>query len=149
MLVDLLIKKQDDVPQSLKESVRTYFSSVLSEGLKYPEYMLISIVRLLGSTGFSDTAALMEFFRGLRRNSGAFIGRAVLDALAGSTTRTNTLEIRQYYARADLWEKRAIIKIVNSTLSDEEKRPWLKNVKVHSADDHFAIESFEPKKAKK
>ena len=149
LFIDLLIKKEALIPVALKESIKAYFSDVLSEGAKYPEYMLISIVRLLGEKGFSDTTALMELFRSLRRNSGAYIGRAVLDALSGNTSRTDVLEIRQYYPRADLWEKRAIIGIVDSTLSEEEKRPWLKNVKVHSSEDYFAIESFDPKKAKK
>ena len=149
LLVDLLIKKDLLIPITLKESIKSYFSDVLSEGVKYPEYMLISIVRLLGAKGFLNAGALMELFRSLRRNSGAYIGRAVLDALSGNTTRTDVLEIRQYYPRADLWEKRAIIGIVDSTLPEEEKRPWLKNVKVHSSEDYFAIESFDPKKAKK
>ncbi|WP_256361075.1 hypothetical protein [Methylomonas koyamae] len=92
---------------------------------------------------------MMELFRSLKRNSGAYIGRAVLDALSENTTRTDVLEIRQYYPRADLWEKRSIIRIVDSILSEEEKRPWRKNVKVHSSEDYFAIESFDPKKAKK
>lgn len=149
LFIDLLIKKESIIPTTLKESIKAYFSGVLTEGVKYPEYMLVSIVRLLGEKGFSNAAALMELFRSLKRNSGAYIGRAVLDSLAGNTSRTNVLEIRQYYARADLWEKRAIIGIIDSTLSEEEKRPWLKNVKVHSSEDYFAIESFDPKKAKK
>lgn len=149
LLIDLLIKKEALISTELKGSIKTYFSAVLSEGVKYPEYMLISIVRLLGAKGFSNTAALMELFRSLRRSSGAYIGRAVLDALSGNTSRTDVLEVRQYYPRADLWEKRAIIRIVDSTLSEEEKRPWLKNVKVHSLEDYFAIESFDPKKIKK
>ncbi len=148
LLIDLLIKKESLIPGPLKESIKTYFSNALSEGVKYPEYMLISIVKLLGEGGFSNTAALMQLFRNLKRNAGAYIGRAVLDALSGNTTRTDVIEIRQYYPRADLWEKRAIIRIVDSTLSEEEKRPWLKNVKVHSSEDYFAIETFAPKKAK-
>jgi hypothetical protein len=148
LLIDLLIKKGALIPPHLKESITGYFSHALAEGEKYPEYMLISIVKLLGTNGFSNATALMELFRSLKRNSGAYIGRAVLDALSGNTTRTDVLEIRQYYPRADLWEKRSIIKIIDSTLSEEEKRPWLKNVKVHSSEDHFAIESFDPKKAK-
>ncbi|WP_144401623.1 RNA-directed DNA polymerase [Isoalcanivorax pacificus] len=148
LFIDLLIKKESLIPVTLKESIKAYFSNVLSEGAKYPEYVLISIVRLLGVNGFSNTAALMELFRSLKRNSGAYIGRAVLDALSGNTSRTDVLEIRQYYPRADLWEKRAIIRIVDSTLSEEEKRPWLRNVKVHSSEDYFAIESFYPKKTK-
>lgn len=149
LFIDLLIKKESLIPLALKESIKAYFSDALLDGVKYPEYMLISIVRLMGAKGFSNTDALMELFRSLRRNSGAYIGRAVLDALSGNTTRTDVLEIRQYYPRADLWEKRAIIGIVDATLSEEEKRPWLKNVKVHSSEDYFAIESFDQKKAKK
>lgn len=149
LFIDLLIKKESLIPSALRESIKAYFSDVLSEGVKYPEYMLISIVRLLGTNGYLNTGALMELFRSLRRNSGAYIGRAVLDALSGNTTRTEVLEIRQYFPRADLWEKRAIIVIVDTTLSEEEKRPWLKNIKVHSSEDYFAIESFDPKKAKK
>lgn len=149
LLIDLLIKKESLIPNTLKVSINEYFSELLAEGIKYPEYMLISIVRLLGSSGFSNKVALMELFRNLKRNSGAYVGRAVLDALAENVNRTDVLEIRQYYVRADQWEKRAIIKIVNQVLSEEEKRPWLKNVKVHSAEDYFAIESFDAKKAKK
>lgn len=149
LFIDLLIKKESLIPLALKESIKAYFSDALLDGVKYPEYMLISIVRLMGAKEFSNTDALMELFRSLRRNSGAYIGRAVLDALSGNTTRTDVLEIRQYYPRADLWEKRAIIRIVDATLSEEEKRPWLKNVKVHSSEDYFAIESFEQKKLKK
>lgn len=149
LLIDLLIKKESLMPPSLKASIRDYFSELLSEGIRYPEYMLISIVRLLGAEGFANHAALMELFRSLKRNSGAYVGRAVLDALSDNASRTDVLEIRQYYARADNWEKRAIIRIVNSVLSEEEKRPWLKNVKVHSSEDYFAIESFDPKKPKK
>lgn len=149
LFIDLLIKKESLIPSNLKDSIRDYFSELLSEGVKYPEYMLISIVRLLGSKGFANHTALMEFFRSLKRNSGAYVGRAVLDAISENTSRTDILEIRQYYARADNWEKRAIIQIVNSVLSEEEKRPWLKNIKVHSSEDYFAIESFDPKKAKK
>lgn len=148
LLVDLLIKKESLIPATLKESIKEYFSALLAEGVKYPEYMLISVVKLLGSEGFANSIALMELFRNLKRNSGAYVGRSVLDALAGNTNRTDVLEIRQYYSRADQWEKRAIIKIVDSVLSEEEKRPWLKNVKVHSVDDFFAIETFDPKKKK-
>ncbi|HFC8517544.1 TPA: RNA-directed DNA polymerase [Neisseria weaveri] len=146
LFVDLLIKKESLIPKELKESIKKYFSEILLNGAKYPEYMIIAIVKILGTKAFLNTEALMEFFRNLKRNSGAYIGRVILDSLLGNTTRTNVLEIRQYYARADHWEKRAIIQLVNSTLSEEEKRPWLKNIKVHSSEDYFAIELFEPKK---
>ena len=149
LLIDLMIKKEKLIPEALKEDIKAYFSELLSQGIKFPEYMLVSVVRLLGSEGYIDRGALMEFFRNLKRNSGAYVGRAVLDALMSNVSRTDVLEIRQYYSRADLWEKRAIIKIVDVVLSEEEKRPWLKNITVYSSDDYFAIESFDKKKPKK
>lgn len=149
ILIDLIIKKEAFIPEILKQNISSYFSDLLAHSIKYPEYMLIAIVRLLGTKAYSNINALMEFFRCLKRNSGAYVGRAVLDALENNVTRTDVLEIRQYYSRADHWEKRAIIKIVNNTLSEEEKRPWLKNVKIHSAEDYFTIECFDKKKDKK
>jgi len=149
LLIDLMIKKENLIPKALKADIKTYFSELLSQGIKYPEYMLVSVVRLLGSEGYINRDALMEFFRNLKRNSGAYVGRAVLDALKSNVSRTDVLEIRQYYSRADLWEKRAIIKIVDDVLPEEEKRPWLRNITVHSSDDYFAIESFDKKKPKK
>lgn len=145
LLVDLLIKKESFLPLDLKKSIKKYFSELIEKSIKCPEYMLISIVRLLGTKGFDNSVALMELFRTLKRNSGEYVGRAVLDALKEHANRTNVLEIRQYFPRASQWEKRAIIKIVDTVLSEEEKRPWLKNVKIHLSEDFFAIESFEPK----
>ena len=45
--------------------------------------------------------------------------------------------------------KRSIIRLVYSKLTEEERRPWLKNIKLHVADDPFAGEIFDPKKSKK
>lgn len=149
LIIDLIIKKEALISSSMKSDIELYFSNLLSYEDKYPEYMLVSIVKLLGSSGYLNKVALMEFFRNLKRNAGSYVGRSVLDALDGNVNRTEVLEIRQYYSRADQWEKRAIIRIVNDSLSEEEKRPWLKNVKVHSYEDHFAIESFDKKKVKK
>jgi hypothetical protein len=59
------------------------------------------------------------------------------------------IEIRNCYDRADLWEKRSIIRLVYSKLTEEERRPWLKSIKLHVAEDPFSVEIFEPKKSKK
>lgn len=146
MIVDLLIKKTEDVPASTRAELRDYFKTKLSNAERVPEYILIAIVRLLGSKGYECKTSILDLFRNLKRNAGAFIGRCIIDALRGLANRNDVLEIRQYFNRADVWERRAIIRLVDDHLSDEEKRPWLKNIKVHMADDIFAIESFDPKK---
>jgi len=42
-----------------------------------------------------------------------------------------------------------IIKIVNNLLTEDGKRPWLRNIKLHLADDPFAIEIFSERKHKR
>jgi hypothetical protein len=56
------------------------------------------------------------------------------------------LEIRRYFVRADQWEKRQIIRIVDKHLDEDEKRPWLKNVKIQESNDLFLVETIEPKR---
>ena len=49
-------------------------------------------------------------------------------------TRGEVIEIRDYYKRADIWEKREILKIMQKKLSEDENRPFLKDVRLHTND---------------
>jgi hypothetical protein len=149
LMSDLLIKNSNQIDNSVKKKVIEHFSNKLKQPESHPEYILISIVTLLGSTGFEARGELMSLFRLLRRNSGAFIGRALIEALDNICTRTDALEVRGYFDRADAWEKRAITRLVDNHLPEQEKRPWLKNVKLHQKLDIFAVEDFAPKKPKR
>jgi hypothetical protein len=149
LAVDLLVKKASEIPESVREKLATYFEDKLGAAEKTPEYILVAIVRILGSAGYERKDALLDLFRNLKRNAGCYIGRCIIDAVHKLASRNDVLEIRQYFNRADAWERRAIVRLVDAILPEEEKRPWLKNVKIHSADDHFAIETFDPKKKKK
>ncbi|MEZ5652391.1 MAG: RNA-directed DNA polymerase [Burkholderiaceae bacterium] len=146
LAVDLLVKKTADVPPEMRDALAIYFMGKASIAERTPEYILIAVVRLLGSEGYARKEALLDLFRNLKRNAGSYIGRCVIDAIQNLASRNDVLEVRQYFNRADAWEKRAIIRLVDSVLPEEEKRPWLKNVKVHAAEDHFAIESFDPRR---
>lgn len=149
LVVDLLIKKFDKVPDLVRVDVKKYFCDKCVSDENKPEYILIAIIRLLGSRGYESKNQLLEMFRGLRRRVGSYVGRSIIDSLFNLSTRNDALEVRQYFNKVDAWEKRAIIRLVNKAIPDDEKRPWLKNVKIHSADDIFAIELFEPKKKNK
>lgn len=61
-------------------------------------------------------------------------------------SRGQVLEIRQHFIRADQWEKRQIIRIIDKHLDEEEKRPWLKNIKVQETHDLFLMETIERKR---
>lgn len=148
LVIDVFIKKADLISPHIRGDIKNYFTEKITSNTNYPEYIMSSIISLLGKEHYRNISVLMEYFRNLKRNSGVYIGRAVLDALFNNVSRTEALEIRQYFNRADLWEKRAIIRLVINALPGDELRPWLKNIKIHLGDDLFAVEIFDKAKRK-
>lgn len=147
LIVDMLIKHKDEISLEVKYSIKSYFSKLLSNtGTYLSEYLVISMIRLLGIDGYDDINILMDYFRSLRRNAGAYIGRVTLEAMESYVSRGQVLEIRQYFIRADQWEKRQIIRIVDKHIDEDEKRPWLKNIKIQENNDLFLIETIEPRR---
>jgi hypothetical protein len=138
-VVEVLVKYSEKMTEAERKEVGRSFSNRLIKNPSLPEYISISLVRLLGARGFEDKNTLLRFFRNLRRNAGAYIGRALLDSLEAQVTRGEVLEIRRYFPRADQWEKRQIVRIVDRHLHEEEKRPWLKNIRIQEANDLFLI----------
>ena len=59
------------------------------------------------------------------------------------------LEIRKSFSRSNLWEKRQIIRLIDSTFDEEEKRPWLKNIRQIESNELFLLETAEPIKLTK
>ena len=56
------------------------------------------------------------------------------------------LIIRKSFSRSNLWEKRQIIRLIDSTFDEEEKRPWLKNIRQIEPNELFLLEIAEPTK---
>ncbi len=122
------ISKREDI---FSDEQRNDISQELNQWLntsKAPEFILVYIVRFFGAGLFKNKGFLFEYFRKLRRNEGSYIGRAVLEQLEGLVSRGEVLEIRDYYARADMWEKRQIAKMVDLHITEGEKRPFFKNI---------------------
>jgi hypothetical protein len=147
--VDLAIKEADNIPTDTRAVLKSYFSEVILDAERTPEYILMNSVKLLGCKGFESEESILSLFRNLKRNAGSYIGRSILDSLLGDANRSQVIEIRQFFNRADAWEKRAIIRLVHKHLPEEEKRPWLKNIKGHLESDLFAVETIEPAKKTK
>lgn len=148
-IIDTLIKYREKISKTDKITVQEKFSKRLTTNSFLPEYITVAIVRLLGCADYEDKGTLLDFFRELKRNAGAYIGRALLDSLEDLASRSEVLEIRKYFSRADSWEKRQIVKIVDKHLSEDEKRPFLKNVKTQEAKDMFLSEFIQPTQPKK
>lgn len=145
-IVDVLIKYKDKIERSIKQKIRNKFSLKLRKERYLPEYLTMAIVRLLGCLDYQDKNTLLNYFRKLQRNAGSYIGRALLESLETLVSRNEVLEIRNYFVRADLWEKRQIVRIVDKHLNEEEKRPWLKNIRTQGSKDLFMSEYIKPSK---
>jgi hypothetical protein len=137
---DFLRKKGQDIPATIRELIARRFCRWLLRKDPIPEYLAVSIIRLLGSEGYSRSADLMKYFRNLKRNAGSYIGRVTLEAIEPFVDRGIALELRTYYDRADLWERRQIIRIVDKVLPREEKRAWYKNLMMNESSEILTTE---------
>lgn len=137
--VDMLVRNQENIPENVRQAIRTNVSNWLVGDDYIPEYMCIAFVKLLSSNNFKETEVLFSFFRSLKRNAGHYIGRATLEGLEPHISRGESLEIRQYYNRADLWEKRQIIKIIDKNLMEAEKQAWFKNIRMNESNELFTM----------
>lgn len=141
--VDVLLKHAGFLEENDVISVQEDFQEWMNSQ-DTPEYIQVYLIRLYASTPFQSKTILLNTFRNLKRNSGDYVGRALLEALEGLLTRGELLEIRDYYYRADRWEARQILKLINHGLSEGEKRPFFKDVRIHE-DEIFINKIIEKK----
>lgn len=130
--IDVIIKKGKELDESSKQSIKNDFMSWFNEDT--PEYIQVYIVRLLSSEIINDKECLLNLFRELKRNSGEYIGRALLEALDGKLNRGEAIELRDYFYRADNWERRQILKLVQQTIPKSECRPFMKDIAIYTDD---------------
>lgn len=131
--VDILTKYSSKIPKKVINIIKDNMSRWILD-IEIPEYIKVYVIRLFSVEEFKNKEMVFEAFRDLRRNSGDYIGRAILECLEEDLTRGEVLEIRDYYKRADIWEKREILKIMQRKMSEGENRPFFKDVKIHSQD---------------
>lgn len=131
--VDVLIKKESLISDNVIEKIKIGFALWFTEP-NTPEYILVYLVKVFSIGKFTDKEVLLSAFRNSKRVSGNYIGRALLESFNAKLTRGELLEIREYYLRADQWEKRQILKLVQAGLSEGEKRAFFKDVRIHNQD---------------
>jgi hypothetical protein len=148
-VVDLLDKKSELIPIEIKQYIRDMFSERLVSDKYLPIYIMLQYIKLLDLCDYRNESLLLRQFQELRRDANIYIGRALIDSLGCQLPRGLVLIIRNYFKRADAWEKRAIAHMVVSSLTYEEKRPWIRNAKIQEAKDTFLVEIVDPAKAKK
>ena len=131
--VDMLIKYASKIPRNTINKIKNNMSKWITED-EIPEYIKVYVIRLFSIDEFKDKEIVFRAFRNLKRNAGDYIGRAILESLENDLNRGEVIEIRDYYTRADIWEKREILKIVQKKLNVGENRPFFKDIKLHSQD---------------
>ena len=112
-----------------------------------PEYILISIVKMFDAKNEDEKNKLFDYFKNLKRNSGVYLARTILEQIGNNLTRGELLELKDYFLRADNWEKRQMVNMFLNGLSYQENRPFLKDLKIN-CDDYF-IETMAKKYEKK
>ncbi len=143
-----VLSKTDAIPESTIDTISEELIKWFDDDA-LPEYIQVYIIRMLGSKPFNKTKSLLKIFRNLKRNSGDYVGRALLEELQPNLDRSNVLEIREYYDRADIWEKRAILQIVKRYLPQSESSPFYKNIEFHNDDVFTKLIIKNEKKQKK
>jgi len=138
--VDLLIQTANEIPIEIRDLIKSKFINWLNRRDLLPEYIIVSIIRLLSSHGFKDVEQLWKMYQGISMNSSVYLTRSLLESLENSCNRQKVKEIQNYYSRATNWDKRQIIKLVKKHLESGEKDAWFKLIKLKEYDDLFINE---------
>jgi len=145
----MLAHFKDSVPAPIRDNLSLELGDFLcSPQVEMPEWHKIKIVGLLGVSQYANRDALLTLLRNMPRHYGAALGRAVLDSLGNFASRGDALEIKELFERSDPAERRAILRILNKVLPDDEKRAWCKYAGQQCRDDPFAVHFVRPYKAK-
>lgn len=131
--VDIVVKYESEMDEKTIETLKNIFFNYLIRA-DSPEYIQIYIIRFFSLERMFDKEKILNFFYNLNRDSGEYIGRATLEVLSGKLGRRDLLELRRYFVRADIWEKRAILFLLNKGLPQEEKSAYFKNISITNTD---------------
>ena len=134
---DILFKFRDKINFEQYKIILNKFGNWLNDA-DTSEYILISIIRMFDSKNNDEKSILFDFFKNLKRNSGIYIARSVLEQLEYNLSRGELLELKDYYLRADSWEKRQIVNMVLNGLKYPENRPFIKDIKIN-CNDYFIL----------
>lgn len=133
--IDFIRKYADEIDDPIiDEVVDAFKDQIFKENV--PEYILVYLVRLF-KLSKQGKSILLQAFRNLRRTSGDYIGRALLESFNGNLTRADVIEIRESFVRSDSWEKRQILRLVQNILPEGEKRAFFKDVLIFQSEDLF------------
>lgn len=140
LFTDILIKKKSQIMVSGQQDIKKIIADAY-ENLKYentPEYIKVYLVRFIGKYNELFDDNLVNYFLSSKGIYNNYLLRATLDVIYESClplTRNDAILLRDSFQRANMFEKRAIIRILNKSLPKEEKNAFFKNVRMSESDD--------------
>lgn len=134
-VVDFAIKAGSCFSVNARNSIGDYFQDILLSN-ETPEYIRASLSRLYSFPEFERIHLLVQTYLHLEKSAGSYLGRVILERIAGKTTRLETLELRDCGGTTDINELRALARVIAKGLPGPEAKPYLKNLGIHY-DDFF------------
>ena len=133
--VDMIIEEKD-IAKKIISFVAVEFEKWLLDEKKKPDYVTTSIIRLLVQEHPEGKHVVARFLEKLPRHGNSIVGREIYLSLMPSLDRGEALQIRRFYSRATLSERRAIIKgfVDNRSIHAREKEAWLKTIRATNSD---------------
>lgn len=135
---DVISKYKDKISEKTHNDILESFSEWIKDS-NTPEYILISIVKMFNPKNYCERKQLFDFFKNQKRNSGIYIARTILEQIGYNLSRGEILELKDYFLRADCWEKRQIVNMVLKGLNYPENRPFVKDLKIN-CNDYFILD---------
>lgn len=131
--IDIFIKKSQEFNEDLINELQNFFKGYLNHK-DLPEYIQIYVLRFFSSEKTFSKDIILNYFYSLNRASGNYIGRATLEILENKLERRDLMVLRKYYERADIWEKRQILRLIDTGLPPDEKRAYFRNIEISNND---------------
>ena len=132
--VDMLISMKDEHPNPINK-IRINARDWLLDGREKPDYVVISLVRLLAEFD-QEIESVLTYLERLPRHGSTVVGREIFLLIIPRLGRSELLQMKQFYWRATPPERRALIRSVieNKSIHKKEKEPWLKTIRSVNAD---------------
>lgn len=134
-VVDYAIIIGSNLSDKERASICDYFQDIFLSN-QTPEYIRASLSRLYSFSGFERIHLLVNAYLHLEKSAENYLGRVILERIAGKTTRLETLELRDCGGTTDINELRALARTVAKGLPQPEANVYLKNLRIHY-DDFF------------
>ncbi|MFO0886401.1 MAG: RNA-directed DNA polymerase, partial [Pirellulales bacterium] len=127
--VDMLIRNGDLIPDDVRTQIREFFASVIREkGFGTFEWHEATLSRLFSNEKYFCKTSLFNIVKLITKETTTYPAVIALKGLVGKLSRSEFRTLRDWFDRADEWERRLMLE-ASVVLPEEERKAWLKSIK--------------------